>query len=143
MGRFWSNFFVGPAGGGPGHVLPHSVPRFLFYGPLLPSRNVKFAVGKLQSIGTPGDFVVASGSSLVLPRAAVDTGGQHSMLRYAGGSAARYAVQGQQREAQERRRDEGTGDVAKEVARAAGGETAGALVIEGRGGWRHAMEKRV
>jgi hypothetical protein len=39
---------------------------------------------------------------------------------------------------EERRRDEGTGDGAKEVARAAGGEAAGARAIGGRGGWRHA-----
>jgi hypothetical protein len=44
---------------------------------------------------------------------------------------------------EERRRDERTGDGAKEVARAAGGEAAGAWVIGGRGGWRHAMEERV
>ena len=45
MGRFWSNFFTGPAGGPPGHVLPCSAPRFLFYGPLLPSGNIKFTMG--------------------------------------------------------------------------------------------------
>jgi hypothetical protein len=48
-------------------------------------------------LGLQGDFVVASGSSLVLPRAAADTGGQCSMLRYTGGSAVRHAVKGQQR----------------------------------------------
>jgi hypothetical protein len=35
------------------------------------------------------------------------------------------------RRAQERRRDEGTGDRAKEAARAAGGKAAGAWVIGG------------
>jgi hypothetical protein len=58
--------------------------------------------GALLSTGTPGDFV-ASGSSLVLPRAAADTRRQHSTLHYAGASTARCAVQGQQRGAQERR----------------------------------------
>jgi hypothetical protein len=38
-------------------------------------------------------------------------------------------MQEQQRGAQERRRDEGLGERAKEVARAAGGEAAGAWVI--------------
>jgi hypothetical protein len=42
-----------------------------------------------------------------------------------------YKMKGQQRGAQERRRDEGTGKRAKEVARAAGGEAAGAWVIGG------------
>ena len=44
----------------------------------------------------------------------------------------RYAVQGQQRGGageEERRRDEGTEDRAKEVARTAGGKVAGAWVI--------------
>jgi hypothetical protein len=61
----------------------------------------------IYSTGTPGD-VVASGSSLVLPRAAADTRGQHSTLRYAGASIVRYAMRGQQRGAQERRREGGT-----------------------------------
>jgi hypothetical protein len=55
----------------------------------------------------------------------------------------RYAMQGQQRRGageEERRRDEGTGDRAKEVARTAGGKAAGAWVIGGRGGMRRAME---
>ena len=48
----------------------------------------------------------------------------------------RYAMQGQQRAEggageEERRRDEGTGEGAKEVARTAGGEAAGARVIGG------------
>jgi hypothetical protein len=59
--------------------------------------------------GAPGDFV-ASGSSLVLPRAAADTRGQHSTLHHAGVSIARYAIQGQQKGAPERRRDEGRED---------------------------------
>jgi hypothetical protein len=95
----------------------------------------------IYSAGAPGDFVVASGSSLVLPRAAVltaaDTGGQHSMLRYTGSSTARCAMEGGAAEGgagageEERRRDEGTGDGAKEVARAAGGKATGAWVIGG------------
>jgi hypothetical protein len=60
------------------------------------------------SNGAPGDFV-ASGSSLLLPRVAVDTSGQCSTLHHAGASKARYAIQGQQRGAQERRREGGTG----------------------------------
>jgi hypothetical protein len=72
----------------------------------------------------------------VLPRAAVDTHGQYSTLHYTGASIARYTAQGQQRAEggageEERRRDEGTGDRAKEVARAAGGKAAGAWVIGG------------
>ena len=42
-----------------------------------------------------------------------------------------YSVQGQQRGAQEGRRDEGTGEGAKEVARAGGGKAVGAWVIGG------------
>jgi hypothetical protein len=89
-------------------------------------------VPAIYTAGTPGDFV-ASGSSLVLPRAAADARGQCSALHYTGGSAAQCAMQGQQRGAgeEESRRDEGTGDGAKEVARTAGGEAAGARV---RGG---------
>jgi hypothetical protein len=87
-----------------------------------------------HATGAPGDFV-ASGSSLVLPRAAADTRGQHSTLHYTGVSIARYAVQEQQRGAQERRREGGrgelTGEGAKEVARTAGGKAAGAWVIGG------------
>ncbi len=87
----------------------------------------------------------------MLPRAAADTRGQHSALHHAGASTARCAVQGPQmggageeerrrdegtgegakevaRE-EERRRNEGTGEGTKEVARTAGGEAAGAWVI--------------
>jgi hypothetical protein len=64
----------------------------------------KHLVPVIYSIGGPGG-VVASGSSLVLPRAAAGTRGQHSAPRYAGDSTARYAMQGQQRRAQERRRE--------------------------------------
>ena len=49
---------------------------------------------------------------------------QYSMLCYAG-AAERGAGE------EERRRDEGTGDGAKEVARTAGGKAAGARVIGG------------
>jgi hypothetical protein len=76
--------------------------------PIIYPITCKHLVPAIYSTGTPGDFVVASGSSLVPPRAAADTGGQHSVLRCAGGSTARYAVQGQQRGAQERRREGGT-----------------------------------
>jgi hypothetical protein len=74
------------------------------------------STGTLQrsnSNGTPGDFVVASGSSLVPPRAAADTRGQYSTLHYTGGSIVRYAMQGQQRGAQERRREGGNGGQGK------------------------------
>jgi hypothetical protein len=88
----------------------------------------------IYSIGAPGDFV-ASGSSLVLPRSAADTRGQCSALRYTRASViVRHAMQGQQRGdagEEERRRDEGTGDRAKEVARTASGKAAGAWVIGG------------
>jgi hypothetical protein len=57
--------------------------------------------------GAPGDFV-ASGSSLVLPRATAGARGQHSILHYTGTSIVRYAMQGQQRGTQERRRKGGT-----------------------------------
>jgi hypothetical protein len=73
----------------------------------------KYRVPVIYSAGTPGNFVVASGSSLVLPWAAADTGGQCSMLRYAG------VAEGGAGE-EERRRDEGTKEGAKEVARTAG-----------------------
>jgi hypothetical protein len=146
----------------------------------------------MYTAGTPGDFV-ASGSSLVLPRAAADTRGQYSTLHYTGRqySTAFYACawladeacnagrsfcenadvacdhyhrfkedvavmretglktyrlsiswprlladgrgsrEGRRRPEEERRRDEGTGDGAKEVARTAGGKAAGARVIGG------------
>jgi hypothetical protein len=62
----------------------------------------------IYGAGAPGDFF-ASGSSLVLPRAAADTRGlQHSTLHCTGASTARYPVRGQQRGAQERRRGGGT-----------------------------------
>jgi hypothetical protein len=57
--------------------------------------------------GIPGDFV-ATGSSLVLPRAAAGAYGQYSTLRYTGVSIVRYARQGHQRGAPERRREGGT-----------------------------------
>ena len=60
----------------------------------------------------------------MLPRAAADTRGQYSTLRY-----ARVAEGGAGEE--ERRRDEGTRKRAKEVARTAGGKAAGARVIGG------------
>ena len=70
--------------------------------------------------GTPGD-AAASGSSLVLPlpRAAAGKRGQHSTLHYTGVSVARYAMQGRAAEGgageEERTRDEGMGEGAKEV----------------------------
>jgi hypothetical protein len=69
----------------------------------------KYLVPVIYSPGTPGG-VVASGSSLVLPRAAAaaDTRGQYSTLHYTGTSIVRYAMRGQQRGAQERRRGRGT-----------------------------------
>jgi hypothetical protein len=69
----------------------------------------------------------------LLPRAAADTRGQHSALRYTG------AAEGGAGE-EERRRDEETGERAKEVARAGGGKAAGAWVIGGRDGRRRAIE---
>ena len=68
----------------------------------------KYRVPVIYTTGTPGDFVVASGSLLVLPLAAADTRWQYSTLHYTGGSTVRYAMQGQQRGAQERRREGGT-----------------------------------
>jgi hypothetical protein len=60
----------------------------------------KYLVPVIYSVRTPGD-AVASGSSLVLPRAAVGTREQCSTLHYTGASIVRYAIQGG---AQERRR---------------------------------------
>jgi hypothetical protein len=88
--------------------------RILIYYPI----TFKHLAPVNYTTGTPGG-VVASGSSLVLPRAAADTRGQHSTLHYTGASIARYAMQGQQR------------GVPEEVARAAGGKAAGAWVIGG------------
>jgi hypothetical protein len=67
----------------------------------------KYLVPVIYSIGTPGDFA-ALGSLLVLPRAAADTRGQYSILPYTGASIVRCAMQGQQRGAQERRKEGGT-----------------------------------
>jgi hypothetical protein len=101
--------------------------------PIIYPITCKYRVPVIYSTGTPGGFVVASGSSLVLPRAAADTGGQYGMLRYTGGSTAlkRYASEEGGAGEEERRGDEGTGGGAKEVARTAGGEAAGAWVILG------------
>ena len=75
---------------------------------IYPTRIIsKHLVPVNYATGTPVD-VVASGSSLVLPRAAADTRGQYSTLRYTGASIVRYATQGQQRGAPERRREGGT-----------------------------------
>jgi hypothetical protein len=75
--------------------------------PIIYPTMFKYQVPVIYATGAPGDFV-ASGSSLVLPRAAADTRGQYSTLHYTGGSTVRYAMQGQQRGAQERRREGGT-----------------------------------
>ena len=77
----------------------------------------------------------------MFPRAAADTRGQYSTVRYAG-AAERGAGEEERRRnegtgegakevarEEERRRDEGTGEGAKEVARTAGGEAAGARAI--------------
>ena len=64
--------------------------------------QVPTVVSANHSDGTPGDFA-ASGSSLLLP-----TVGPHSTLHYTGARIVRYAMQGQQRGAQERRREGGT-----------------------------------
>jgi hypothetical protein len=77
--------------------------RILIYYPI----TFKHLVPVNYTTGAPGD-AVASGSSLVLPRAAADTRGQYSTLHYTGVSIARYAMQGQQRGAPERRREGGT-----------------------------------
>ena len=63
-------------------------------------------------------------------------------------SIVRYSMQGQQRGAQERRRkggtrERGTGRKRPLGLLVAGGKAAGAWVIGGRGGRRHAMEERV
>ena len=56
----------------------------------------------------------------MLPRAAADTRGHYSALRYAGASIVRYAMRARAAEGgvgeEERRRDDGTGNRAKEVA---------------------------
>jgi hypothetical protein len=67
----------------------------------------KYLAPVIYSAGATGD-VAASGSSLVLPRVAADTRGQHSTLHYAGASIVHYAMRGQQRGAQERMREGGT-----------------------------------
>jgi hypothetical protein len=96
----------------------------------------------LLATGTPGD-VVASGSSLVLPRAAADTRGQYSALPYTGANIVRYAMQGQQRGAPERRREGETRERGKGRRKSLGLlvliKAAGAWVIGGRGGWRKRM----
>jgi hypothetical protein len=97
---------------------------------------VIYSVGLVQHC-TPGD-VASSGSSLVLPRAVVDTRGQYSTLRYTGASVVRYAMRRQQRGAQEgrregRTRERGTGRKRSLGLLAAGGtwysKAAGALVL--------------
>jgi hypothetical protein len=68
----------------------------------------KYLVPLIYSTGTPGD-VVASGSLLVLLRAAAGTRGKLSTLHYTGASIVRYSMQKQQGGGageEERRRDE-------------------------------------
>jgi hypothetical protein len=94
----------------------------------------KYLVPVNYSNGTPGDFV-ASGSSLLLPRAAADTRGQHSTLRYTRtwASIVCYAMQGQQRGAQERTREGGTRERGKGRRKSAGQIHVGPLGdLEGR-----------
>ena len=96
----------------------------------------------IYSVGTSGDSVASARRLCSL-----------GPLRTRAGSTARYAMQGTAEKGageeerrrcegtgkgakevareEERRRDEGTGEGAKEVARAAGGEAEGARVIEG------------
>jgi hypothetical protein len=93
------------------------------------------------SNGTPKDLV-ASGSSLVLPRAAAGTRGQHRALAHCtmqelaqcaipckGSRGQRGAHAGEEG----RMRDEGTGERAKEVARTVCGKATGAWMIGERG----------
>jgi hypothetical protein len=90
-------------------------------------------------MGTSGDFVASARRWCFFGlRAAADTRGQYSTPRYTGASIVRCAMRGQQKGAQERRReggtrDEETGNSVKEVARTAGGtcKAAGARVIGG------------
>ena len=90
--------------------------------PIVYPITYKYRVPVIYATGAPGDFV-ASGSSLVLPRAATDTRGQYSTLLYAIQEAVQYytvfyagaAERGAGEE--ERRRDEGTGDGACEGRR--------------------------
>jgi hypothetical protein len=79
--------------------------EYLFVYPII----FKCLVPVNYTTGTPGGFVT-SGSSLVLPRAAADTRGQYNTPHYTGVSIVRYAMQGQKRGAQERRREGGTRD---------------------------------
>ena len=68
----------------------------------------------------------------MLPRAAADTRWQYSTLHYTGDSTVCYAREAERGAGEEeRRRDERARKRAKEVARAAGGEAAGARVIGG------------
>jgi hypothetical protein len=75
--------------------------------PIIYPTIFKYLVPVNYTTGTPGGFV-ASGSSLVLPRAAADTRGSYHTLHCTGASIVRYAMQGQQRGAPERRREGGT-----------------------------------
>jgi hypothetical protein len=97
------------------------------------------------SDGAPGG-VVASGSSLVLPRAAAGTRGQHSTLPHRSYSSYARAAEGGAGE-EERRRDEGTGERAKEVARAVGGKARAWVMqqedeVEGRALWEAGVMER-
>jgi hypothetical protein len=70
----------------------------------------------------------------VLPRAAADTHWQYTVAHYTMQEVVQHAMLGAAGRCageEERRRDEGTGDGAKEVARAAGGKAAGARAIGG------------
>jgi hypothetical protein len=82
---------------------------------------LKYLVPANYSGGTPGGFV-ASGSSLslLLLRAAAGTRGQYSTRHYTGASIVRYAMQGQQRGAQERRREGGMRERGKERRKSLG-----------------------
>jgi hypothetical protein len=103
--------------------------RVLIYYPIIS----KHLVPATYTTGTPGG-AVASGSSLVLPRAAADTRGQYSTLGYTGASIVRYSMQGQQRGRRRGGEKEGRGNGGRgegRVARNAGDKAAGAWVIGG------------
>jgi hypothetical protein len=90
--------------------------------PIIYPAMFKHLAPAIYSFGTTGD-VVASGSSLVLPRAAAGTRGQRAAqytTLYRGASIARYAMQEQQEGAQERRREGGTREQRKGRKRSLG-----------------------
>ena len=89
----------------------------------------KYLVSVNYSNGAPGDFVASGSAGAPSGRCGHARAAQHTTLCRRQCSTACYAGAAERGAGEEeRRRDEGTGEGAKEVARTAGGKAAGAII---------------